>query len=85
MKQTTIILLILFQSALTFAQNYTISGRITEAKSGEDLVGSTVIISGTTMGVSTNAYGFYSLTIPKGEYKLIYRYLGYEDVVKTVS
>jgi hypothetical protein len=81
-------LLTLFFTAFSlglFAQNYTISGRISDSKTGEDLVGATVAIQGTTSGVNTNSYGFYSLTIAKGEYKVSFRYLGYEEIIKTVS
>ncbi len=74
----------IFFTTLIFAQNYTISGRITDSKTGEDLPGATVIIQGTTYGVATNSYGFYSLTIPKGSYKVSYRYIGYDEVEKSV-
>ena len=68
-----------------FAQNYTISGRLTDSKSGEDLSGATVLVIGTTTGVATNSYGFYSLTLPKGTYKLSFRYVGYDEVEKAVT
>lgn len=67
------------------AQSYTISGRITDTKTGEDLAGATVLVKGTSNGVSTNSYGFYSLTVPKGNLKLIIRYVGYEEIEKSVS
>ncbi|MFM9946007.1 MAG: TonB-dependent receptor [Bacteroidia bacterium] len=76
--------LLLF-TTLIFAQNYTISGRITDSKTGEDLTGATVLIPGTTYGVSSNSYGFYSLTLPKGTYKVAVKYIGYEDVEKTIT
>ena len=61
---------LLFFTTLIFAQNYTISGRMTDSKTGEDLTGATVLVPGTTFGVATNSYGFYSLTLPKGDYKV---------------
>ena len=76
-------LITLFSISL-FAQNYTISGRITDSKTGEDLSGATVVIPGTTFGVATNSYGFYSLTLPKGTYNLLYRYVGYQNIEKTL-
>ncbi len=75
--------LLLF-TILIFAQNFTISGRITDSKTGEDLTGASVIIPGTNFGVSTNSYGFYSLTLGKGTYKVSFRYVGYENTEKSV-
>ena len=59
------------------AQTYTVSGYVKDAKSGEDLIGATVLVKGTDRGAATNAYGFYSVTLPQGEYELIFSYLGY--------
>lgn len=59
------------------AQTYTVSGYVKDAKSGEDLIGATILVKGTDRGAATNAYGFYSITLPQGEYELIFSYLGY--------
>lgn len=72
-------------TTLLFSQSYTISGRITDSKTGEDLTGATVLIPKTTYGVSTNSYGFYSLTLPKGTYKVQFKYVGYEGIEKNVT
>ncbi len=66
------------------AQTVTISGRITDASNGETLLGATVTIK-TGGGAATNEYGFYSLSLAPGSYTLTYKYLGYEDVVKTID
>ncbi|MCO5268927.1 MAG: TonB-dependent receptor [Brumimicrobium sp.] len=67
--------------SLINAQKITISGRITDGKSGEDLFGATVVVKElSNTGASTNVYGFYSLTIPSGDYTLIYRYSGMENL-----
>lgn len=71
--------LILFNS-YTFGQDFTISGTITDAENGEDLFGARVIVKELeNTGAEANIYGFYSLTLPKGEYTLIYRSSGYES------
>ena len=70
--------------ALSALNKFTISGYIKAANTGEALIGATVSIneiSGT--GAVTNAYGFYSITIPEGSYTLTARFIGYES--KTVS
>ena len=76
---------LLFFTTVIFAQNYTISGRITDSKTGEDLTGATIIIPGTNYGVATNTYGFYSLTLPKGNYKVSFRYVGYDNIEKSIT
>lgn len=68
------------------AQNYTIKGNIKDGSNGEDLIGAAVVIKelpGT--GTVTNPYGFYSLTLPKGTYTIIYQYIGYETQAMEVS
>jgi hypothetical protein len=78
-------LLFLLSSSL-FAQDYTISGTVTDASNGEDLFGATVIVKElSNTGAQTNVYGFYSLTLPEGEYTLFFRSSGYEDLVKKID
>lgn len=62
---------------------YTISGTITDAANGEELIGATVKVEGTTIGVATNVYGFYSLTLDKGPHKVVFSFVGYN--FKTVE
>ncbi|NPD47680.1 TonB-dependent receptor [Lentimicrobium sp. L6] len=61
-----------------FAQQFTISGRITDAENGEDLIGATVWESSSSMGTTSNVYGFYSLSIPEGKHSITYSYMGFE-------
>lgn len=70
-----------------FAQaNYTISGEIRDAKSGETLIGATVYpVESPTKGVTTNAYGFFSLTLPQGNYSITIQFVGYEKNIQTIS
>lgn len=75
----------LFFSSLIFSQEkYTLSGSITEASSNETLIGVTISVPELQTGVVTNEYGFYSLTLPKGDYKIQVSYLGFQTVTKTV-
>lgn len=62
-----------------YGQKFTLSGTIIDAKNGETMIGTTVTITelpGT--GVITNEYGFYSITLPEGRYKINYQTVGYE-------
>lgn len=79
------LLLMLLGSCVTFAQNFTLSGRIKDAANGEDLIGAAVVVQGMEgTGVITNTYGFYSITLPKGTYNVAIQYIGYQSVVKEV-
>ena len=64
---------------------YTISGYIKDAANGESLIGATVYITELSTGAQTNVYGFYSLTIPPGNYNLEYRYVGYDTKEKSID
>ncbi|MDN5215271.1 TonB-dependent receptor [Fulvivirgaceae bacterium BMA12] len=76
--------LISFQS-LSQSQ-HTISGYVRDGSSGEEMIGATVTINelpGT--GTVSNAYGYYSLTLPSGNYTLKYNYIGYETITKEID
>jgi CarboxypepD_reg-like domain/TonB-dependent Receptor Plug Domain/Outer membrane protein beta-barrel family len=66
-------------------QKFTLSGTVSEASSNESLIGVTVAVSELKTGTTTNEYGFYSITLPKGEYQIIVSYLGFQEVVKTIT
>lgn len=79
-------LLLIIGSTCLVAQNkFTISGIVTEASNGETVFGAAVFLENTTIGTVTNEYGFYSITAPMGEYKLIVSYVGYATNSKGVA
>ena len=57
---------------------YTVYGLVKDQKSGEPLIGATVFVDSLNIGVLSNAYGLYSLTLPRGDYTINASYLGYE-------
>jgi hypothetical protein len=65
-------------SISAFAQDFTLSGYLRDASTGEELLYATVSVAGTSQGVTTNLYGFFSLTLPKGSYQINFSYVGYE-------
>lgn len=68
---------IFFTSFASLAQQKsTISGYLTDAKSGEALIGAKVYIPSLKVGAETNTYGFYSLTVEKGTYTIEFRFSG---------
>lgn len=67
------------------AQNYTISGFVEDGTSGEKLIGANVYDVATLKGTTTNVYGFYSLTLPAGEYTIATSFVGFEKREFTVD
>ena len=66
-------------------QQFTVSGTVTDSASGEQVIGALVYIKATTKAVSTNAYGYFSLLLDKGDYELACNALGYKTVAKQVK
>lgn len=60
-------------------QKYTLSGTISDADSGEDLAGAVLLVQNTNYSAICNSYGFYSITIPEGDYHMEIRLMGYEN------
>jgi hypothetical protein len=78
MKTILSVLFLLFIS-VSYSQSYTISGTMKDGENGEDLFEAMVVVKNVpNTGAKTNAYGFYSLTLPVGTYTLIYRASGYD-------
>ena len=75
---------ILINSMLFAQEEYTLRGTISDETNGETLFGTTVYLKGTTIGTTTNEYGFYSITAPEGKYILVVSYLGYKEIQKEV-
>jgi len=67
------------------SSRYTISGFIRDQETGETLPGATVMLASTGAGTISNNYGFYSLTLPKGENRLTYSFVGFTDQQKVVQ
>lgn len=76
-------LFLVFLTTLGFGQYGAVSGTVLEAGSDFPLPGVNVYIDGTTLGVSTDLDGKFTLkNIPSGSYTLVCSFMGY-DVQKT--
>lgn len=68
------------------AQKVTLSGYISESPGGESLIGANVYVKADPVkGTSTNAYGFYSLSLDPGTYTFVYSFLGFGDQEKRIE
>jgi len=80
-------LAILFYSVdLSAQKKFSISGMISDTLTGETMIGANISIK-EMPGVlaSTNHYGYYSLTLPKGKYTLTVGYVGYKNSVQKIE
>lgn len=80
-----LMVLIFYSFSSTAQEKYSISGKITDASTGEDLIGATIIDLNNHVGAATNTYGFYSLTLTKGKYKISFSYIGYDDIIQDID
>ncbi|MBC8172657.1 MAG: TonB-dependent receptor plug domain-containing protein [Chitinophagales bacterium] len=77
MKKTLPFYFLTFYFFHSAAQNFTISGYMSDIKSGEKLIGATTFDIKNGGGTITNEYGFYSLTLPADSVILSFSYVGY--------
>ncbi|WP_282787326.1 TonB-dependent receptor [Flavobacterium croceum] len=85
MKHIKLLVFILLVNFFANAQEkFTLSGTILDKKSNETLIGVNIRIENKNSNTNTNEYGFYSITLPKGEYTVKYSYLGYETLTEKI-
>ncbi len=86
MKNTISTIFFSLLTIISFAQeNYTISGYVQDESSGENLIGVSIYDKENYKGTASNQYGFYSLTLEEGSYEIIYSFIGYKSISKTLK
>lgn len=63
----------------------TLSGYLRDAENGEALIGAALYVEELQTGTITNTYGFYSLSLPEGNYKITFSYIGYQSITKEIN
>jgi CarboxypepD_reg-like domain/TonB-dependent Receptor Plug Domain len=81
MKLLTTLLLFLYCS-LASAQKLTVQGYVQDAASGEKLVGASIYLPSSKKGITTNNYGYFSITIPSDTAGIVFSVVGYEPQYK---
>lgn len=69
----------------TNQDKFTISGSISSSKTGERLIAATVRVSGSKLATVSNEYGFYSLSLPSGQYILDVSAVGSVPIRKSIN
>jgi len=80
MKKILFSILFLFPFIGIYAQDsFTLNGNISDFSNGETLGAVNILVKELPdVGTSSNVYGFYSLSLPKGNYTISYSYMGFE-------
>ncbi len=65
------------ESGTALIQKYTLSGFLRDERTGEALIGANVYDKKSYSGTTTNAYGFFSVTLPEGRFEITFSLLGY--------
>lgn len=67
-------------------QSFVVSGSVKDKQTGESLIKAVVRIQELpSAGIVSNEYGFYSLTLPKGNYSVVVSQVGYETLVQKIK
>ncbi len=89
MKKTLIVFLWIFliiNAEKSSAQHkYTLSGYIKDETTGEALIGANIVVEELKAGSVSNIYGYYSITLPEGNYTIVGSYIGYAPVRQTTA
>ena len=86
MKIFLFLFFLLLMGFCVSAQNkYTISGYARDVQNGETLIGATITINGNVKGITTNQYGFYSITLLQGGYDVICSYAGFQPKLISIK
>ncbi|MEP0713968.1 MAG: TonB-dependent receptor [Algoriphagus sp.] len=80
MKKTLLSLLLgLLVSVTVYAQSRTVTGRLVSEEEPDGLIGVSVLVKGTTIGVVSDLDGTYSIDVPNGSNVLVFSYIGYQS------
>ncbi|HPH32220.1 MAG TPA: TonB-dependent receptor [Chitinophagaceae bacterium] len=72
-----VVSLLMLSSGIAAQTRYTLNGYVKDSLSGETIIGATVAVNGLSRGVTSNQYGFYSLTLDEGEYDIQVSHVSY--------
>lgn len=85
MRKLFLAVLSLLALSVSAQKNLTLSGYVEDAASGERIIGVNLYLEGKAIGTTTNTFGFYSLSLPQGDYELVVSFIGYKSIRKAIS
>ncbi|MEM6734607.1 MAG: TonB-dependent receptor [Bacteroidota bacterium] len=66
-------------------RSYTVNGVLRDSETGEHIIGASILVMGTNLGTFTNGYGYFSITLSEGEYKVEFSHIGYSSLITNVD
>ena len=82
----TLLSFFLLSTLFSFAQEkFTVSGYVRSPEDGEEIIGASIQVQETGASITTNDYGFFSISLPKGSYTLIFSISGFADAEQKVE
>src|ERR1044072_1309868 len=80
-----LVLLFAFAGHAYSQEKVTLSGTITNKSNTETLIGVSIYIPEAKVGITTNSYGFFTTTVPKGTYTIIISHVGFDNIEETIT
>lgn len=84
-KLVSIMVVLLLCITQVFAQDKTVTGKVTDEKDGTPLAGVSVTVKGTSIGTTTAADGSYSLSVPSSAKTLIFSFVNYQQIEMAIG
>ena len=85
MKKIIFVLLLFIPTVFYAQEKFTLSGFVSDKNNGENIIGVNIFCKELKQGVVSNTYGFYSLTLPAGNYEISFSYIGYKTQVHNLN
>ncbi|BDD06156.1 TonB-dependent receptor [Aureibacter tunicatorum] len=85
MKQNLLLTLFCCLFSVAAFAKEVVKGTVKDAQTGEEVIGANVLLEGTTYGASTDVFGNFEFSAPKGTYNIVVSYIGYKDYKKSIE
>ena len=85
MKKIIFVLLLFIPTVFYAQEKFTLSGFVSDKNNGENIIGVNIFCKELKQGVVSNTYGFYSLTLPAGNYEISFSYIGYKTQLHNLN
>jgi hypothetical protein len=80
-----LLVIVILAPGLCAQNRFTLNGYVKDSLSGELIIGANIIINGQAKGVTSNQYGFYSITLAEGKYTIGITHIAYEPLAVSVE
>ena len=84
LRRSVLFVVIFYFQVCISQEKFTLSGTIIEEESNETLIGVNILFPELKTGTTTNEYGFYSITIPTGTYRVTISYMGFNEINESI-